>query len=145
MAESSHSTSSMAAPVRTRGIHHLGLTVPDHQKLADFFCRALNYQIVGGVPDYPATFVSDGCTMLTLWQAKSADSASAFDRHHNIGLHHFALAVGDRRALASLYGLLQDEPDVVIEFAPERLGTTRIEHMMCIVPGGLRIEFITDR
>jgi catechol 2,3-dioxygenase-like lactoylglutathione lyase family enzyme len=44
----------------TRGIHHVGLTVPDLDEARAFFCGLLGFEEVGGVPDYPSIFVSDG-------------------------------------------------------------------------------------
>lgn len=53
----------------TRGVHHVGLTVPKLDDARRFFLEALHYRQVGEVPDYPAVFLSDGVTMVTLWQA----------------------------------------------------------------------------
>lgn len=127
----------------TQGIHHLGLTVKDIHATSQFFCDQLGFEIVGEKPDYPAIFVSDGTVMLTLWQAMGDRSAISFDRHHNIGLHHFALKVATRETLAVLYGQLVEHGGVNIEFKPEPLGQTDIMHMMCTIPGGIRVEFIT--
>ena len=128
---------------KTQGIHHLGLTVKDIHETSGFFCDQLGFEVVGEKPDYPAIFVSDGTIMLTLWQAKNDSPAVLFDRHHNIGLHHFALKVADRRALESLYTELESQAGVNIEFKPEPLGQTSIMHMMCTIPGSIRLEFIT--
>ncbi len=127
----------------THGIHHLGLTVKDIKETSTFFCTQLGFKVVGEKPDYPAIFVSDGAIMLTLWQAKSDSPTVPFNRHYNIGLHHFALKVADHRSLESLYEQLKNLHDVNIEFKPESLGKTNIMHMMCTVPGGIRVEFIT--
>ena len=59
-----------------------------------------------------------------------------------IGLHHFALKVGGQDALDALYDKLTVEHDVEIEFAPEPLGGGPTRHMMCAIPGGIRMEFI---
>jgi catechol 2,3-dioxygenase-like lactoylglutathione lyase family enzyme len=127
----------------TQGIHHLGLTVQDIHKTSAFFCHQLGFEVVGEKLDYPAIFVADGTIMLTLWQAKGDNPTAAFDRHHNIGLHHFALKVVNLETLESLYGQLKDHSDVNIEFKPEPLGQTDIMHMMCTIPGDIRVEFIT--
>jgi len=126
---------------QTQGIHHLGLTVPDIHKAKTFFIEALEFSQVGEVPDYPAVFVSDGSVMLTLWQAKVPATATPFDRHANIGLHHFALTVV--ADLDELYKSLTLRDDVDIEFAPEALGDSGLKHMMCRVPGNIRLELIT--
>ncbi len=125
----------------TQGLHHLGLTVPDVSGTAAFFIEHLNFRVVGERPDYPAVFVSDGTIMLTLWQASDPSSAIAFDRRRNIGLHHFALKVADTDALEDLYLHFSQLDCVTIEFAPEALGKLPARHMMCRIPGGLRVEF----
>lgn len=126
----------------TQGIHHLGLTVVDVQQASAFFIEALGFKEVNQVPSYPAIFVSDGTIMLTLWQAEQPEQAIAFDRKSNIGLHHFALRVAEETPLAELYETLEAREDVTIEFAPEALGDSGIEHMMCRIPGNIRLELI---
>lgn len=132
-----------ASPIQTQGLHHLGLSVADIHACSEFFCRELNFIEVGEIPDYPARFVSDGTIMLTLWQVHSPETVPAFDRHHTIGLHHFALKVADKTALNTLHQHLSSLADVSIEFAPEPLRDGPLQHMMCSIPGGLRVEFIT--
>ena len=126
----------------TRGAHHIGLTVPDIAQTRGFFVDTLGFSQVGEVPDYPAVFLTDGATMITLWGAADPEMATPFDRKNVIGLHHFALAVDDVDALESLHGDLQSTDDVVIEFAPEPLGGGPTQHMICTIPGGIRLEFI---
>ena len=126
----------------TRGVHHLGLTVPDLAAARRFFVQELGYQLRGEKPDYPAVFVSDGRTLITLWQVKDPGLAIPFDRTQNIGLHHFALAVDGDAALDALHERLARLDDVLIEFAPELLGDGPTRHMMVRIPGGLRVEFI---
>lgn len=128
-----------ATTTKTRGAHHVGLTVPDLTAAREFFVDALGFAEVGEVPDYPAVFVSDGTLMITLWQAADPSAATPFDRHRNIGLHHLALTVEDLDGLASALG---NRDDVTFEFQPEGLGDTGIRHMMCRIPGNLRLEFI---
>ena len=126
----------------TRGAHHVGLTVPDLAKTRAFFVETLGFDEVGEVPDYPAVFLSDGSTMITLWQAEDPATAVPFDRKNSIGLHHFALRVDDEAALANLHGTLSKTDGVTVEFAPEPLGDGPVRHMMCAIPGGIRVEFI---
>lgn len=139
---SGNSSSAQPSDPATQGIHHLGLTVKDVNEAAAFFCEYLNFNVVREVPDYPAIFVSDGSIMLTLWQATQPDTAVLFNRHNNIGLHHFALKVADERALQKLYRQLSGATGVCIEFEPQPLGQSSVRHMMCTIPGGLRVEFI---
>jgi catechol 2,3-dioxygenase-like lactoylglutathione lyase family enzyme len=126
----------------TKGVHHVGLTVPGLNEARRFFTDVLAYKEVGSDPEYPAVFLSDGITMTTLWQAVDPDRAVPFDRKNAIGLHHLALSVDGDEDLDALHVRLIATPSVSVEFSPEPLlgGPTR--HMMCEIPGGLRVEFI---
>lgn len=131
----------MSTNALTQGVHHVGLTVPDLQATRRFFIETLGFTQVGEVPDYPAVFLSDSAIMLTLWQAD--EGAAAFDRRRCVGLHHLALAVADHRALDAVHERFMGCEGVDIEFAPEALGDSGARHMMCAVPGGVRVEFIS--
>lgn len=127
---------------KTQGAHHVGLTVPNIAATKAFFIEALGFTQVGEVPDYPAVFVSDGTVMLTLWQAEDPKNATPFDRRRSIGLHHLALQVADETPLDELYQNLTQRSDVNVEFAPEALQNGPTRHMMCAIPGGIRLELI---
>jgi len=127
---------------KTLGVHHVGLTVLDLAAAQAFFESALGFSVIGGRPEYPAVFISDGTVMLTLWQVEDPAAAAPFDRRRVLGLHHFALRVSDVAALERLHAELVVRDDVEIEFSPEPLGETAIRHMMCTIPGGLRLELI---
>jgi catechol 2,3-dioxygenase-like lactoylglutathione lyase family enzyme len=126
----------------TNGIHHLGLTVPDVIKTSAFFVQILGFREVGSNSNYPAVFLSDGSVTITLWQAENPDIAFPFDRKNVIGLHHVALRVESEDALQDLFETLLDTDDVEVEFRPEPLGKGQSKHMMCYIPGGIRMEFI---
>ena len=126
----------------TRGAHHIGLTVPDMAKTRAFFLDTLGFAQVGEVPDYPAVFLTDDTTMITLWQAENPASAVPFDRKNVIGLHHLALNVDGADALDAVHDKLKASDGVDVEFAPEPLGGGPTRHMMCAIPGGIRVEFI---
>ena len=126
----------------TLGVHHVGLTVPELSPTLRFFTELLGWKEVGGNPDYPAVFVSDGSVMVTLWRVKDPGNAAPFDKNNNVGLHHLALRVADLEMLDALYRKLDAAADVRIEFAPEPLRSGPTRHMMCYEPGGNRIEFI---
>ena len=127
---------------KTKGAHHVGLTVPDLAAAREFFIDALGFSQVGEVPDYPAAFLSDGSLMITLWQAEDPENAVPFDRRSNIGLHHLALSVGDADDLERLSAELASREDLDVEFEPEGLGNSGIQHMMCRIPGNIRLELI---
>jgi catechol 2,3-dioxygenase-like lactoylglutathione lyase family enzyme len=126
----------------TRGAHHIGLTVPELAETRSFFVELLGFSQVGEVPDYPAVFLSDGSTMITLWQAADPEKTVPFDRKNNVGLHHVALEVESGDVLDHLYHKLDTTNGVDIEFGPEPLGGGPARHMMCFIPGGIRMEFI---
>ena len=134
-------TTDETTPRWTEGAHHVGLTVRDVAEAERFFVEALGHTRVGAVPTYPAAFVSDGATMITLWQAEDPAGAAPFDRRRNLGLHHLALRVREG-ALDALHERLAARADVEIEFAPSPLGAGPTRHMMARVCGGLRVEFI---
>ncbi len=129
-------------PEITNGVHHVGLTVDNVSNCCAFFVDILGFKKVVEKPAYPAIFVSDGSVMLTLWQVASTATKVGFDRKNNLGLHHLALRVPDKEVLWRLYQTLRELPMVDIEFAPEKLGTLG-EHMMAVVPGGIRLELVT--
>ena len=52
----------------TRGVHHVGLTVSDLDGARAFFVSVLGFSVVAERLDYPAVFVSDGVTLITLWR-----------------------------------------------------------------------------
>jgi catechol 2,3-dioxygenase-like lactoylglutathione lyase family enzyme len=132
----------MQSPTATRGVHHVGLTVPDLAAARRFFVEELGYEQRGERPDYPAAFVSDGKILISLWQVKDPSRAVPFDRAQNIGLHHLALAVDGHAALDALHQRLAQLDEIEIEFAPEPIGGGPTRHMMIRAAGGLRLEFI---
>ena len=126
----------------TRGVHHVGLALPDIDAARDFFCEALGFRPAGEVPAYPACFVSDGTTLLTLWQLEDPASAVPFDRRRNAGLHHLALGVADAQALDEVHQRIADWPGVSIEFGPGPMRPgSAVHHLIAAIPGGIRVEF----
>lgn len=128
--------------IKTRGINHIGLTVKNIEVTSQFFIENLNFIKVGGKPNYPAIFISDGTVTITLWQAIDPNSATSFDRKNNIGLHHVALNLNSFKDLNSIYQKLKDRPEILIEFPPELLGEGPAKHMIFYEPGGIRVELI---
>lgn len=129
----------MNTPI-TQGMHHIGLTVSRLEESADFFVSRLGWKEVRRNPEYPAIYVSDGSTMVTLWASRTSPS-NPFDKDKNVGLHHVAFQVASEAALHEVYGRLL-AGGMKIEFAPELLGRGPAMHMMCFEPSGIRVEFI---
>jgi catechol 2,3-dioxygenase-like lactoylglutathione lyase family enzyme len=130
--------------ILTDGVDHVGLTVADVKRSARFFTECLGWRVLGERLDYPAIFVGDGHTRLTLWQVSNANSCAPFDRRNNIGLHHLALKVATLEKLRALHERVSAWEGVVIEFAPELSGAGPKIHSMIREPGGCRIEFAWD-
>ena len=125
----------------TKGAHHIGLTVPNVEETSSVFINLLGFEKVAERPDYPAIFVSDGTILITIWQCESPSTAVPFDRKNNVGLHHLALRV-DPSDLDHVYAKVREADGIEIEFAPEPLRGGPTRHMMCAIPGGIRVEFI---
>lgn len=123
-----------------QGVHHLGLAVSDMKGSCLFFCDLLGWSQVRKIDTYPAVFVSNGVVMFTLWQTY-ADS-SPFDRKRQVGLHHVALQMDTKEELVELNKTLLASELVDVEFSPEPLRDGPAQHMMCIEPSGIRVEFI---
>jgi len=132
----------MSDTVITQGAHHIGLTVPNLVETRSFFIDTLGFSQVGEVRGYPAVFLTDGTTMITLWQAENPATAVPFDRKNVIGLHHLALKVKVCETLVTLHHKLSRTDGVETEFAPESLDGGATQHMMYTIPGGIRMEFI---
>src|SRR5258705_12319349 len=104
----------------TVGVDHVGLAVEDLARARRFFCECLGWRVVGENESYPASFVSDGNGIVTLWQVEDPD----------IALHHLALKVGDRSAPEALHLHVAAWPGPAIEFGPERSGTGPEGHFL---------------
>jgi catechol 2,3-dioxygenase-like lactoylglutathione lyase family enzyme len=130
--------------ILTAGVDHVGLSVADLSKTVAFFTQCLHWRLTGERPEYPAAFVSDGQTRVTLWQVAKEEPYVAFDRKKNVGLHHLALRVKTTEDLHRLHERVLAFPGIVTEFSPEpSSGGPRI-HFMIREPGGCRIEFVCD-
>jgi catechol 2,3-dioxygenase-like lactoylglutathione lyase family enzyme len=128
----------------TVGFDHVGLTVRDLEAARAFFVDGLGWKVVGGKPDYPSIYVSDGAAVLTLWRVADPATYVPFDRRTNVGLHHLALRVASREVLDELYARIASWPGVEIEFPPQTSGSGPKFHMMLREPGGNRLELAWD-
>lgn len=130
--------------ILTHGVDHIGLTVAELQSSVAFFVKCLGWHLLGSKPDYPAAFVGDGQTRVTLWQVSNKADLVTFNRHQNIGLHHLALKVLSLEDLHALHERVKVWPGVIVEFSPELSGAGPKIHSMILEPGGCRIEFAWD-
>ena len=122
----------------TAGVSHVGLAVSKLDKSVEFF-QAIGYKTIGGDPKYPSVFLSDGESMITLWQTD--DNATSFDRRRNVGLHHLAIKVPTLEALQQAYDTVMAIDGVKSDFSPQELTGTPLTHAMVFEPSGCRIEF----
>lgn len=125
----------------TQGVDHVGLAVRDLPATAAFFMVTLGFKKVGELPHYPAFFVTDGHVMITLWQVTDPGQARNFDRHQQVGLHHLALRLESPDAVHRMHERLL-AAGVEVESPPVPLASGSGLHLMCLEPGGIRIEFI---
>lgn len=130
--------------VATIGIDHIGLTVANLEASKLFFTDCLGWRVFGSNPVYPAAYVTDGVSKITLWQVSDLRAFKSFDRKNNVGLHHLALKVPDRVALDTLFERVRSYPGVQVEFPPELSGTGPKWHAMVLEPGGTRLELSFD-
>jgi catechol 2,3-dioxygenase-like lactoylglutathione lyase family enzyme len=132
----------MSSTTLTDGISHVGLSVSKLDATLQFF-EAIGFNKVGGVESYPSYFISDGSSLITLWQTD--EDATPFDRRKNVGLHHLAIKVPSLEALNEAYNAVQAIPGVRLDgegaFKPEKLNGTALTHAMVFEPSGNRIEF----
>ncbi|MBO6506657.1 MAG: VOC family protein [Kordiimonadaceae bacterium] len=126
----------------TEGVNHIGLAVKDLEASAAFFTETLGWRQAGGDPEYPAIFVTDGNSFVTLWRVNNPETAVPFNRRNNVGLHHLAFTVKSLKALHELHAKFLETEGVRIEFAPEFMGQGPTTHMMIREPSGNRLEFV---
>ena len=124
------------------GVDHLGLTVSNLDASKAFFTDVLGFKTLGNDPAYPAYFLSNNKITITLWRVKNDAKRVEFNRAENVGLHHLALSVESIKNLSELHEHLKMQNNIIIEFAPENLGSGPTQHMMIREPSGNRIEFI---
>jgi len=103
----------------TIGVDHAGLAVKNLENARRFFCECLGWKVVGENQSYPASFVSDGNGIVTLWQVEDSENCVAFDRRRNVGLHILPSRLPTARR-STLARACRGVADTVIEFAPER-------------------------
>jgi lactoylglutathione lyase len=125
----------------TAGISHVGLSVSNLEATLRFF-EALGFNKVGGIEAYPSHFISDGSSLITLWQTDA--DATPFNRRSNVGLHHLAIKMSSRESLDIAYDTLKGIDGVRTDgegaFPPSELVGMPLIHAMVYEPSGNRIE-----
>jgi lactoylglutathione lyase len=125
----------------TIGFSHVGLSVSDLDASMKFF-EALGFKKVGGVESYPSIFLSDGSSLLTIWQTD--EGATTFDRRKNVGLHHLAIKVPSLEALNKAFDVVSKVKGVRVDgegaFGPQSLDGMPLTHAIVFEPSGNRIE-----
>ncbi len=124
------------------GVDHVGLTFTDLEASKAMFVELFGFRVRGEDKKYPAYFLTNDLTTITLWRAKDPANAVKFNRRDNVGLHHLALGAASFAALDALHERLRNYPGVVIEFAPELAYGGPAKHMMFREPSGNRIELV---
>lgn len=99
------------------GIDHLGLTVSDLNSSKAFFTDVLGFKVLGNDPTYPAYFLSNKKTTITLWRIKNNEKRVEFNRAENVGLHHLALSVESIEKLSKLHKHLKMQNNITIELS----------------------------
>lgn len=125
----------------TSGISHIGLAVSHLDASLKFF-ETLGFKKVGGSEAYPSYFVTDGDSLITLWQTD--EGAIPFNRRKNVGLHHLAIKVPSTEALDAAYKAVSSLDGVRVDgegaFGPQTLDGTPLTHAIIYEPSGNRIE-----
>jgi lactoylglutathione lyase len=126
----------------TMGVSHVGLAVSDLQASLKFF-EAIGFEKAGGDEAYPSIFLSDGSSLITIWQTD--EGANAFDRRKNVGLHHLAIRVPSAEALDKVYDIASKVPGARVDgegaCKPQPMDGFHITHAIVYDPSGVRIEF----
>lgn len=119
-----------------QGVDHVGLAVSDLKASERFFTQYAGFHVLSRDEKYPSVFLSNNSVVITLWRVTDPNRAVAFDRKHNVGLHHLALRVSSEATLNALHDTFLQDKQVKIEFAPELAGNGPNKHMMVYEPSG---------
>ena len=125
--------------IQTSGVHHLGLTVTNLDRSKKFYQDLFGWKELGADPKMEYAFLTDGKTMITLWQ----QSQEGYDKTR-AGLHHFALAVGGSDDLVRAEQILRKK-GVRIHYdriVPAREGAHEAE-LYFYDPDGIRVELFS--
>ncbi|MGO0059815.1 VOC family protein [Brevibacillus fluminis] len=122
----------------TKGVNHVGLSVTNLEASKRFFTDILEFELLKDVEGDHA-FVTDGTTMITLWQ--TAEQAATVK---TAGLHHLALQVESVAVLRQLEARMKQN-GIRLQF--DGIGVRGQEGgflaLFCYDPSGIRIELAT--
>lgn len=122
----------------TNGVQHVGLSVTNLEATKDFFTDILEFDVLQYEAGHHA-YVSDGVTMITLWQ--TADQEATVNV---AGLHHLALSVESVALLRQIEERMKQR-NVRLQFGG--IGVKGQEGgyiaLFCYEPSGIRIELTT--
>lgn len=104
---------------RTRGLHHVVLTVTDVNRSAEFYARALKLKL--GAAERDARCLTDGAVHFCLQRAPHAPLPNDRFDENRIGLDHVAFSVPSRTELEATLETLREMgvETAGIEFEPD--------------------------
>ena len=104
--------------MRTKGIHHVVLTVTDVARSTEFYRKVLGMQVLQS--GEAGSVLADGDGMLCLQRGRTPSQGDRFDEKR-IGLNHVAFSVAGRSELEATFEVLAglNVQSAGIEFDPD--------------------------
>ncbi|MED4586779.1 VOC family protein [Brevibacillus choshinensis] len=122
----------------TNGVHHVGLSVTNLEASKEFFTEVLEFQLLQHEAGHHA-YVTDGVTMITLWQTAELEASVKV-----AGMHHLALSVKSLEVLRQIEERMKQRK-INLQFGG--IGVKGQEGgfiaLFCYEPSGIRIELTT--
>lgn len=122
----------------TNGVHHVGLSVTNLEATKEFFTEVLEFQLLQHEAGHYA-YVTDGVTMITLWQTAEQEASVSV-----AGMHHLALHVKSLEVLRQIEERMKQRK-IRLQFGG--IGVKGQEGgfiaLFCYEPSGIRIELTT--
>lgn len=120
----------------TKGVNHVGLSVTNLAATKGFFVDILEFEVLKYVEGNHA-FVTDGTTMITLWQTAEEEA-----NVKTAGLHHLAFQVESFAVLRKIEERLKQK-NFRLQFDGIGVQEGGFISLFCYGPSGIRIEFST--